>query len=272
MGNFIKKIAFPSQIKKQDGQILLVVILATVIALTVGLSVVSRTITNTRLSTEDANSQKALSAAEAGIEQLLSDPTAALAQSTDLSNNSSFKANAVAVEGNAFNVNDGNSISKDEGADIWLTSSPDFNSTPWNGQLSIYWTKENNDCDSAAIEIAVIEGNRGDPSMRRVTADPCTTRGNGFDPPSFVSVLVNQKPYNYSISVPVTNGFIARIIPLYENTQIGINTSAGSDVLPVQGYTIESIGSAGDTVRKLRVYQPNPRIPIEFFPYNVFLP
>ena len=53
----------------QKGQVLLLVVLASVIALTVGLAAISRSITSTRISTEESNSQKALSAAEAGIEE-----------------------------------------------------------------------------------------------------------------------------------------------------------------------------------------------------------
>ena len=47
----------------EKGQTLLIVVLVMVISLTVGLSVVSKTITNLRTTTEEADSAKALSAA-----------------------------------------------------------------------------------------------------------------------------------------------------------------------------------------------------------------
>ena len=55
-------------IKYQKGQILLLVVLVMTIALTIGLSLATRTITDIRTTTEEENSQRAFSAAEAGIE------------------------------------------------------------------------------------------------------------------------------------------------------------------------------------------------------------
>lgn len=275
MGRFLKNLIGPNQIRKQDGQILLVVILATVVALTVGLSAITRTITNTRLSTEEANSQKALSAAEAGIEQLLADPGLGVS-SKDLSNNADFKAEAKEVKDTPFHLNDGNIILKDDGADIWLTDQPDFSGAAWTGQIDLYWTssEDGDACNSAAVEVVIIEGLRDDPNMRRVTADPCSAGGvrdNNFDPANISDVIIPNpnKTYNYNISVPIVDGYIVRVIPLYENTEMAVNADS---VLPVQGHVIESVGTSGETTRKLRVYQPNPRLPIEFFPYNVFLP
>lgn len=261
----------PSKLGYQDGQILLVVVLATVIALTVGLSAITRTITNTRLSTEEANSQKALSAAEAGIEQLLNDPTAAF-NKKDLSNQSSFTANSKPIPTSLpFNLNDGNIILKDDGTDIWLTNQADFSGTPWNGTLNLYWVKnENDDCKSAAIEIIIIEGDRNDPSMRRETADPCSSRNNNFGGATNGSFNISGVIYDYEKDVTITNGgYIARVIPFYQDTYMAVNATSA---LPIQGYVIESTGTSGDTTRKLRVYRANPRVPIEFFPYNVFLP
>ena len=59
MHRFLYKLVKNHKKQGQKGQILLMVVLATVITLTVGLSAISRTITNTRVSTEEANSQKA---------------------------------------------------------------------------------------------------------------------------------------------------------------------------------------------------------------------
>lgn len=58
--------------KKRSGQILILVLLVVVVALAVGLSVASRNITNLRTSTQTEESQRAFSAAEGGIENILS--------------------------------------------------------------------------------------------------------------------------------------------------------------------------------------------------------
>src|SRR3989338_1032652 len=58
--------------KKRRGQILILIILIVVVALAVGLSVASRNITNLRTSTQTEHSQRAFTAAEGGIEDVLS--------------------------------------------------------------------------------------------------------------------------------------------------------------------------------------------------------
>ncbi len=59
--------------KRKPGQILILVLLIVVVALSVGLSVASRNITNLRSSTQTEQSQRAFSAAEGGVEDVLSD-------------------------------------------------------------------------------------------------------------------------------------------------------------------------------------------------------
>ncbi|MDP2632311.1 MAG: hypothetical protein Q8P25_01150, partial [Candidatus Curtissbacteria bacterium] len=58
--------------KRRSGQILILVLLVVVVALAVGLSVASRNITNIRTSTQTEQSQRAFSAAEGGVEDVLS--------------------------------------------------------------------------------------------------------------------------------------------------------------------------------------------------------
>lgn len=58
--------------KRKSGQILILVLLIVVVALSVGLSVASRNITNLRTSTQSEQSQRAFSAAEGGVEDVLS--------------------------------------------------------------------------------------------------------------------------------------------------------------------------------------------------------
>src|SRR3990167_4715556 len=98
----------------QKGQILLVVVLAAVVALTVGLSAVSRTITNTKVTTEEANSQKALSAAEAGIEELISNASTLATGQKNLSNNSRYEAGVTPIASQDILINNGATILKDD--------------------------------------------------------------------------------------------------------------------------------------------------------------
>jgi len=56
----------------KQGQILILVLLVVVVILAVGLSVASRNITNLRTSTQTEQSQRAFTAAEGGVEDVLS--------------------------------------------------------------------------------------------------------------------------------------------------------------------------------------------------------
>lgn len=268
---------------RQAGQILLIVVLAAVVSLTVGLSAVSRTITNTRVTTEEANSQKALSAAETGVEELVNNSSllagGGISSPKQLSNNSSFLATSDPIDGSQILINDGNQILKDDGADIWFTTYPDFGGPQWSGTLTVLW--DNNDGCSVsgnqvvnpAIEIIVIQGaNRNSPSMTRAVYDVCGGRGNNFSIPPILSdpnKTVNGRVFNNGANVTVTDGFIARVVPLYANAEMGARGSVG---LPTQGYVIDSVGTSGNTKRTVRVFRGFPRIPIEYFPYNIFLP
>src|SRR5580704_3918483 len=95
----------------EKGQIMLIVVLVMVTALTVALSVAARSITNTRSSQEDANSEQAFSAAEAGIEKSL---TSNNAVTGSFSNSAKYQTTMVTVGGVEFSLNNGSPVLKDE--------------------------------------------------------------------------------------------------------------------------------------------------------------
>lgn len=262
----------------QKGQILLIVVLAAVVSLTVGLSAVSRSITNTNVTTEEANSQKALSAAEAGVEQLIKQKNPATL-ANELSDDSGFSAEATPVEGYQFKLNGGNQVLKDDGADIWLTTYPNFGGTPWTGTIRIFWNDNGGGCGTTgsnvnpAIEVVYISGNRTTPNMTRVAYDRCQSRGNGFiNPPSGMSAqarTTDGNEYSQAFDLNISQGYIIRVIPLYANAVMGARVLAGPG-FPSQGHIIDSVGTSGNTKRSVRVFKGYPKIPIEYFPYNLF--
>lgn len=275
----------PASTRRQGeaGQILLIVVLASVISLTVGLAAISRSVTNTRISTEEANSQKALAAAEAGVEEQLNRANLAnTAAITDrqLSNKSEFDATVDSVDGTQVPINNGLPISQDDGADIWLSDYPSF-TNPRSPNLTIMWNAPtgSDPCVAPAMEVAVIYGaDRNNPSMGRYAADPCSSRrsDNRFtNAGGSSSITYGGKTYNFQFTYNIgliNSGYIARVIPLYANAgSMGVRVNNGVG-LPPQGFVIDSTGSAGNAVRKVKVFQGYPRVPVEFFPYNLFLP
>lgn len=69
----------------------------------------------------------------------------------------------------------------------------------------------------------------------------------------------------------MTNGLILRIIPIYANTNVKVQTAAGNP-FPAQGTRIESVGTSGETKRKITVFQGYPKLPTEFFSHVIFSP
>ena len=265
--------------KRQEGQALLIVVLVMVIALTVGLSIASKTITNLRTSTEEVNSAQALSAAETGVAQSIKLGTGTTGNFA--SNNTAFITTLTSVSGTSLLVNGGNVIPQDEGADVWLIAHDasgglDFTS-PWSpapevGTLTIYWGDGSGDCDNAALEIIKITGTLASNAVStRYGYDPCSARSslNGltFASQSFNTVL--SKTFYYSAAISVTNGLLVRIIPLYTNTVLAIT---GTAALPSQGSVITSSGTAGNVVRKISVVANYYSLPSEFFFYGLFVP
>ncbi len=277
-------------IRNQKGQALLIVVLAMVVALTVGLSVVSRSIINLKNTQEEINSQKALSAAEAGVEQAIKSNLAFIGENSLSS--ASYNVSIATVSGQtAFLLNGYNKVSQDDAVYIWLTPYSDdstklFQDTDalghnarWSGNLTIYWGYSINSCNNSAIQVVVISGSRASPIAQRYAFDPCSTRRseNNFSSPTSVSQPIGDVTlYNSTGSIAVSNGFLARVIPLYNSSYIGVNaqSAVGSPALPVQGSIISSIGKSDNNTiqRQLNVFQGYPEMPAEFFPFSIFWP
>lgn len=262
---------------KQRGQALLIVVLIMVIALTVGLSIATRSLTNTRVSSEQESSQRAFSAAEAGVERLLNTSNAGNTQpvSAGLDNNSSFTAQFQSSDTSSFLLNAGNQIPKDDGVDLWLSNYPDY-SSPRSANLTLYWGV-NDSCPTtaAAVEVVVLYGSTTSPQAIHYAFDPCGSGvnsrqgSNNFTYVSGGGGTVNGTNFTHGTQITVNSGLVARIIPLYNNTPMAV---VSSTALPPQGKQIVSTGTSGGTERKISVFQSYPRLPIELFPYTIFSP
>lgn len=270
----------------ERGQALLIVVLVMVVSLTIGLSVAGRSITNLRTSKEEESSQRAFSAAEAGIEraikancQALPCPTLASAFSE---NSSNYNTNTTYLDGAEFLVNDGNIISKNDGTDIWFVShnadeTLDY-STTWSGNFTLYWGSSSDVCDSdpakntmAALEVIVITGTKALPVATRYGLDKCASRAasNKFNTPQNGGTI-GGKTFSSSYTINVSSAIVARVIPLYASVTLGV--SGGGNALPSQGKKISSTGESGTTSRKITVFQGYPSLPSEFFQYILFTP
>lgn len=277
------------------GQALLIVVLVMVVVLTVGLSVASRSIVNLRITSEEQQSQRAFSAAEAGIELALR-TNESITQAVDLKNNAEIKeVTFTNPSGSSFLLNGGNNVIKEEGIDAWLVAHNDngtinYSNPPDPNFFTIYWGNSADGCSNAAIEVIVIAGtSASSATAKRYAYDPCSTRrgNNNFAAPE--SAANKQKTvegrtffYNTHIAdndrIDIRDGLVVRIIPLYANTPMALfmcNPGQGQEdqnctPLPSQGKQIESIGKSGDATRKVTLFQGYPSLPVEFFANVLF--
>ncbi len=264
-------------IGNQKGQALLIIVLVMVVALTVGLSVASRTITNLRNTRDQANSQKALSAAEAGVEQAIKNNAGVAGSFTGKSGSTTYSTTVNAVNGTVpFLLNGKNVVPKNDAIYVWVTpysaNPANLWQNPWSGNLTIYWGNSSGDCNNAAVEISVISGSQAAPVLTRYTADPCLARrgSNNFSTAAISNTTISGTRLYYSRAITITNGLLVRVNPIYSNAVIGVS---GNIALPLQGNIITSIGTSDNTTqRKVTVYQGYPEIPAEFFPYILFSP
>lgn len=271
----------------QKGQSLLIVVLVIVVALTVTLSVVSRSIVNLKTSIQQNDSQKALAAAEAGIEQAIkTKPESGISVPITVGNgtvtSNEVKLNS-ATSDSAFLAYGGNVITKDDGASIWLSPYPINTAIAWSGTLTVYWGDSSGADNNAALEIVILSKDAGGRIIISKEAyDPSGSRrgpggnnnGNNFSSPdnlkpagcSASGVNMNTK-FTYSQNLTIINGYLLKIIPIYKPTTLAICDKTYG--LPTQGQTIESSATSGDVQRKVTVFQGFPELPAELFPYNL---
>jgi type II secretory pathway pseudopilin PulG len=249
--------------KKGQGLLIVVMLLATV--LTVALTATYQSVTETQLSKLEEENQKALAAAEAGIEKALQSKQEGSFVSLGLSNLSGIDTSQSSVE-----ISDQGSttfvtplLQKDEQYTFYLADYPNFNpDSYWSGQINIYFNTESA-CPS--LELTQI---KNDNSLVRNIVDPCgqitdpnTLRlGTTSGPYSFGGFNFNYK-LSSNLSISNTKLLIVRV--LFAPTRIGFQ---GTKNFPLQGSTIISTAKTQAGVeKKVRLFQSYPQIPAEFF-------
>lgn len=275
----------------EAGQVLLIVILVIIVASTVGLSLASRTITSLRSSTEEAESQKALSAAEAGIERTIQG-SIPIGVEDNLSNNSNYATTVDQVNSSSFLINGGNVIPKDEGTDVWfIKHNPDGSldysdySTTSPNFLNLYWGFSSDGCSDAAIQTVIITRAQSPPyeiKSYRYAYDACSARKseNNFTSAGHEELAINEVTFKYrtplnDLAKNIQNIILMRVTPIYKDAVIGIyacnNGGNNCTSLPSQGYVINSTGTSGQANRKITVFKGYPQTYLPYLSYGLFV-
>ena len=283
-----------------SGQALIVVLLILSVTLTVVLSAVSRSVTDISVTTYEEDAQRAFSGAEAGVERVLLTQTSVVNET--LPNNVQVNANIAQPLPSDNRFIYPTELVSGETATFWLVSHLGNNLT-CSGQacfrgsgIELCWGK------TGAIQIPAIEASlyydttfgsvaaTNDYTavrLARIAVDPddsgrrlannfvdsspgatCTISGKSF--PFRYNAILPPSLNNASCSISLIPGclLMAKVRMFYntlESNPVGIRvTVAGVGQLPAQGTEIVSSGTAGESRRKVAVFQGYPEIPSIF--------
>jgi Tfp pilus assembly protein PilX len=238
----------------QRGQAGLVVLLLTVILLTIGISVASRSTSDLAISRQEEESNQALNGAEAGVENALSQDLNFQGNSTSgsVSVNSNVSVNYTIDKVNSLETR----LFKGVSAQVDVTGVT-------NGQsIYIRWGKEI-DCSQTVASLLVTVFNKTGSSVhaRNYAYRPCNTPDNGF-------TQINTDPagelFRQATLSLKTGDLFVRIKPEYKDTFIQVQGNGWN--LPVQYFRVRSVADSnlGDEVRAVQVNRTNPVAPSVF--------
>jgi hypothetical protein len=248
------------------GQAALILILVMMVASTVALTVIQRTIQEIELTTTEAESAKALQAAEAGVEEGLR--TLRSGQQEDLEG-ASYQIQ-VGTEGSdgylaAADLSQGNTIQ------INLQGSP---SPPTS--LDVYWGDVSDPQESPTGAIEVIKYQQfgaADYRVVHLTFDPDATRRseNNFEAATNSPGSALNVEFSASANVPlVAEDVLVRIRAVYNRALIAVVPQPGGSQLPDQQHRIVSTGQTeSGLARRVEVVRDQPSLP-QFFDFALY--
>lgn len=255
------------KLEMKSGQILILVLLIVVVALAVGLSVASRNITNLRTATQTDQSQRAFTAAEGGVEKVLSD----LKSFADNPNITSGVSQTVPVGDGELSakVNVIGSRVYESTIELGNVAQIDLTGVGGGSSIQIDWAKGSDETTGdgpASIEVAQFFGNP-------ITQERGYIQGQGSR--SGEAINPNSNPSDYSLACSPASGFakcvqigaktnakILRIKPFWAKTTMSVS---GAN-LPVQTYVISSsVSTQAGITRKVQVSRTAlPQLPAIF--------
>lgn len=278
---------------KEAGQIILILILVMTVALVIGISVVQRSLSDISTSSKVEQSGRAFSAAEAGIEKAIQSDSP-ITTSVDLGNNSVLQSVEKADVPAANQALEYPPIGKEEMAQVWLANPSTLTQYYNEPYLEIAWgaTNISNPDDKPAIEINVVYLAGSSYQSKKFYFDSNSNRAssNGFNsvscsdnPATLNTSMGNDRVFYCRNSLIMTDLYNASAILmllrariLYSSTSqpfavLPWGGSCGTNVcsLPPQARIFTSIGTAGDTQRKIQVFRLNNVVPF-YFDYAIF--
>lgn len=251
-----------NNIHVRHGQVLLIAVMLLATVITVVMTITFNSTTETRVAKLEEDSQKALAAAQAGIE-------AALQQGTSVPIASLGQFNEQGITGNAqvstitlpYFISP--LLQKDEQYTFYLANYPTL-SPGWSGAVNISFVSEGGQCPS--LEVTVITGSG---LVQRYVYNTCAPQWiANVDPNATIQtpITLDATTFQWRTRDPIsiTDGTLMFIKVLGGRTKLGIQNVL-SDNLPSQGKTVESEArTASGVVKKVQLFQSYPQIPASF--------
>lgn len=260
----------------QTGQVALIILTVMAIALTLGLSLSQRVITDLEITQEEEKSAQAFSAAEGGVEEALR----ILDQGGDVDSEldtvqiaKDLGVDSVDIETTAVGGQTEFTyplpVSPGDSAFIWLRDHDEngnllLDQGYGGGSINICWQNQ------AAVEIIYFYDSGGyNISRFAYNSNSTSSIANGFSDPTGTECAGLDT--SASINLGGYTPLFLVVRPFYSETEIGFS---GSEAFPVQGNEITSTGevvrSEEEVIsRRIKAYQ-SWEIPSEFFFHSVF--
>ncbi|MFH1970860.1 MAG: hypothetical protein ABIJ05_00545 [Patescibacteria group bacterium] len=282
-----------------SGQALLIVLLSMAVVLVVVLSILARSITDVSISSQDEDSLRAFSAAEAGIERGLIIGSAV----TDNIENAIYNVEVSSFAEGEKRFNYPNSLLSGESATVWFVAHDEEENSICSEEkpcftgkyLAVCWGKEGTVTDSSltpALELSVfytsIPGDYSTIKIARAALDPNSSRRgeNNFSANDEGNCQISSANYQFikiidfdSLGIDPSvyqnqNGLqfmkVRSIYNTSESNLFGVSVDFPEDsVLPSQGILIDSSGSYGNANRKIEVFK-NYKDVLDLFDFSVF--
>jgi len=254
----------------KKGQVLIILVMLLATALTIALAATYQSITETQITKLEEENQKALAAAEAGIEKALQLKQEGSFVSLGLSNLSGINTfqSSVQINNQGSNIFITPLLQKDEQYTFYLSEynlqTKNFNGNSLSQDINICFGTSH---PTPALEITIIKSdytikkyaiNPNDSSIIENASNASSANPNSCPNSSFNSL------YTISATDISTNSriLIVRIIS-NGSTKIGFKAN---NPFPPQGTTIISSARSNTGIeKKVKLFQSYPQIPSEFF-------
>ena len=256
----------------QSGQIVLISLLVLSIAITVALSLISRSTTDVAISNQITESSRAFSAAEAGIEEALK-TGAGTAVAQVLTAGVSYTVAKTDIGGASGAYVFPKKVSSGSTETLWLVNhnadgtlveTPTYTSSG----IDVCWSEESATATLPALSVAVVyktpagayrvaKGAYDPDSTRRLTnafsGVTSLTGGCGADTGTTIKQTISFADFTPAINPVLDTILMLLISPVYADSRLAVNATGA---LPLQGSRIQSTGTTTTGLtRKIVVYQ-----------------